>query len=965
MKERRYSKEDFYIIRYQILTKISIQTSRIRSLKVPSCEWVKLRYFEIVKRLYTLLENKYLLVVNCSSIEIYHKSGSPIVTKPSNYFKLIHEFNDTDFNFIFVLPKRFGIFFGISSTLGLTNSNHHSFPITHFDTRSTYILNFFTSFSHLHVDELKYECSRYFHLPIFCISISLEDTEHDFFEHKLKENTVIHIDDIMNQKYKLYLVVSEEYWEPCFLNAFKYDNYLPICAHSSDTLVYLNAYLLFLVRKAKLKVSPDIVTGCLGLLRKISCFPPLIHSLQLLFSESIITLPHKIALVEGLITIISLLDFKFVHMELWDLPCLWHYLERNMNKSFIEYERSELQSSAKTPFCKEIGIHYRESPQHMNNYSVFRQRFFEETKYKLFPFENPIELFHKFLVNRFNTGLTRIPSNKKFIPCVFYGHSPNTSLQMIDCYSPYHGRLISFNPFEIETPERYVPSDINKYSKLLIILDISNDMNNTLDGLNYIPSHISPDNVFSQLDTALILIDIIIDFLVSSQLNYLLGITLVSNDHSFHNGYLVLQDLTLEYCYSVKDLRNWIINAQLSEFLLRPPSGGIVSALDYYIKKKYTNNTHIFLFTNQSYEKQYYGPNVHDINTNIQNLSYQVNVVLFGDSLRTRIELLCKKSHGKLINSKLFVCLSSKDSNDPMFYCSQFREYINFMRGLLTGNNTSTKFSSFEEVCRMYKSHLSRSDQFIGKFDKQDKSLDCVTLEILHQLSIYTKEPNPFVTMYSVNEDITRWLLFLKCPPNTSFFGTDHILSLAFSRKDLHKPPSIEFLTPILHPNIYPNGKICHPILFEDYVPRVTTLKTVIDSILSLLCKPIRTHVINSSIGEYFLTGSSIYDLQISTVKEFICMKSMSRREQEKYLKINLTTSPVSPPNYLICPLTKELYNFPVISPDGNTFERSAIIECLKESQIDPISKNPLTEENLFPNYAIADSVFKYKMNFK
>ena len=66
-----------------------------------------------------------------------------------------------------------------------------------------------------------------------------------------------------------------------------------------------------------------------------------------------------------------------------------------------------------------------------------------------------------------------------------------------------------------------------------------------------------------------------------------------------------------------------------------------------------------------------------------------------------------------------------------------------------------------------------------------------------------------------------------------------------------------------------------------------------------------------------------------------------------------------------MCSLTKVLFNFPVISPDGNTFERSAIIECLKESQIDPISKNPLTEENLFPNYAIADSVFKYKMNFK
>ena len=919
------------------------------SLKVPSCEWVKLRYFEFVEILYTLLENEHLLDDNCSSIEIYHKSGSPIVTKPSNYFKLIHEFNDTDFDLIFIIPKRLEILKQFSNSSNLRNYLH-SIPICNFETRSSHELDFSTSRYHVYVYQLKNECSSHFHLPVSCISISLEDTKHNF-EHKLNDKIVIYIDYIRNRHWKLYLVVSEEYWEPCFLNAFKYDNYLPMCAHSSDTLVYLNAYLLFLVRKAKLKASPDIVTGCLGLLRKISRFPPLIHSLRLLFSGSIITLPHKIALVEGLITTISLLDSRYVHLEQYDLPCLWYFLEINTNTTFIEYE---LQY-AKTPFCKEIEVHCGKIPQCMYNYSVSRQRFFNETR--LFPFEHPIELYHSFLKNIFHTGITRISFEEKLTPCVFYGRSPNTSLHMIDYYSPYHGRLISFNPFEFETPERHIPSDINKYSNLLIILDISNDMNNTLDGLNYIPSHISPDNVFCQLDTALILIDIIIDFLVSSQLNYLLGITLVSNDHSFHNGYFVLQDLTLEYCYSVKNLRNWIEKTQLSEKPLFHV--GIVNALENYINKKYTNNTLIFLFTNQNYAKRY-GPT--KIRTDIQKLPYRVNVILFGNSVKPRIESLCNKSHGKLISR-----YSKTDPRDKMLYCFQFREYISSMRGLLTENNTPNQFFSFKEVYKRYTNILSISDQFITRSHKQqDESLDSVDSAILHQLSSYIKDPNPFVTMHSFNEDnITQLLLILKSPPNINFFKTDHILSLELSRKDLHKPPLIKFLTSIQHPNIYPNGKICHPILFEDYVPRVTTLKTVIDSIHSMLSEPIRTHVINSSIGEYFLTGSSIYDLQISTVKEFICKKSMSRREQEKYLKINLTTSPVSPPNYLLCPLTKELYNLPVISPDGNTFERSAIIECLKKSRKDPISNNPLTEINLFPNYAIADSVSKYKMNLK
>ena len=973
LKEKSYPKEDPYVIRFKILSKVTIQNPIIMRFTISS-SWMKLRYFEFVELFYTLLRDK-LLINNCSSIEIYHKSGSPTVTNPSDYFKQIHEFNERQFDFIFVLPKRlegfrgtFETIYSNSNNLSLMNYDVRSIPITHFETQSTYILKFHTS--HVHVDQLKYECSKHFHLPVSCISISLEDLKHNF-EHKLEDNVVIHIDDVLNQDYKLYLVVSEEYWEPCFLNAFKYDNYFPICEHSIDALVYLNAYLLYLVSKAHLNHTSGIVTGCLGLLGRISCFPPLTYSLRLLFSKNIISLPHKIALVEGLVTTISLLDATYISMKSSDFPRLWYYLEGNTNASYFEYEQSQrafIESSANTPFCKEIELHYRQCPQYRYDYITFNQRVFNKSIYTLVSFEHPIELYQKFLTNPFHTGLIRIPFNEKLKPYVFCGRSPNSNLQMIDCYSPFHGRLISFNPFEIETPERFVPSDINKYSKLLIILDISNDMNNTLDGLNYYSDCISNDNVFCQLETALILIEIIIDTLISLKLNYLLGITLVSNNHSFQYGFFVFQDLTLEYCYSVKALRNWIINARLYELPSRPASGGIVSALANYIEKKYTNDTHIFIFTNQHYATRYYGPNVHKINNNVQKIPYRINVILFGKSIGPRFETLCKKSNGKLINSETLVSKSSKDWNDPEFYCSQFREYISFMRDLLTENRTSDQFSSLEEVRTKYKNKLSKSVQFIERHHKQTnsyKTLDSVASAILHQISSYTKNPNPFVTMYSVDEDITQWLLFLKCPPNASFYGTDHILSLTFSKNYLYKPPAIKFLTPILHPNIYPNGKICHPILFEDFVPRETTLKTVIDSILSMLCKPVKTHVINRGIGEYFLFGTPLYDLQVTSIKELLCLKSLPRREQEKFLNIVTTTSSVTPPEYLICPLTKELYNYPVISPDGNTFERSAILECLRGSQKDPISDNPLTEENLFPNYAIADSVFKFKMNLR
>ena len=920
---------------------------------------MKIRYFELIQSLCTTsLRDENLLIDTFSSIELYHESGSPLVTKPSDYFKPLHEFNVRDFDFIFVLPKSLERF-NIVSTQGLGNSYFHSIPIICFITQSAYTIEFYSPYKHVHVDQLKNECSRYFHLPVSCISISLEDKEHNF-EHNLADKTVINFDDVLNGNYKLHFKVSEEYWEPCFLNAFRYNNYFPICGHSTDALVYLNVYLLFLVRKVKLKYSPDRVASCLGLLRKISYSPPLIHSLRLIFSENIITLPHKVALVEGLAITISLLDYRLVHMERYDLPCLWCYIEENTGRSYLEYERSQFVFPNLS--LEEVEHNHRDFPQQMYIYSAYRRQFLNETRYALFPFENPIELYHNFLNNRLTTGLIRVSSGNKWIPCVFYGRSPDTSQQMIACYSPYHGRLISFNPFEIETPDRYVPSDINKHSKILIILDISNDMYNTLDGLSYIPSHISPHDVFHQLETALLLIDVIIDSLISLKRICLLGITLVSHDHSFKNGFFVFQELTLEYCYSVKRLREWIASSVLSQNPLCPPNGGIVCALSNYIEKKYSKDSHLFLFTNQHFMTRYYGSNVHSINSDIQKLHYRVNVILFGDSIGSRIEPLCRKSNGMLINSAKFISKSSKRSNDSMYYCSQFREYIDFIRDLLSGHKTENQFSNFNEVCLYYKGYLSKSDQLITKFHKrQEKSPNHVLAAILQHLSSYTHDPNPFVTMYSIEQDITRWVLFFKCPSNTSLYGTDHVLSLTFSLEYPYQPPSIRFLSPILHPNVYPNGKICLPILYEDFVPKVTTLRTIIDTILSMLSNPIRSHIINRSIGEFFLFATSTYDLQISTVKESICLKSLSRGELETSLKISPNT-PV-PPKYLICPLTGELYNYPVISPDGNTFERSAILLCLKGLEKDPISLNPLTEENLFPNFAIADSVLKYKLN--
>jgi STIP1 family protein 1 len=55
-------------------------------------------------------------------------------------------------------------------------------------------------------------------------------------------------------------------------------------------------------------------------------------------------------------------------------------------------------------------------------------------------------------------------------------------------------------------------------------------------------------------------------------------------------------------------------------------------------------------------------------------------------------------------------------------------------------------------------------------------------------------------------------------------------------------------------------------------------------------------------------------------------------------------------PDYLLDPISFNLFVDPVITKSGNTFERSWILQHLKSSSTDPFSRVPLTKDDLIPN---------------
>lgn len=62
---------------------------------------------------------------------------------------------------------------------------------------------------------------------------------------------------------------------------------------------------------------------------------------------------------------------------------------------------------------------------------------------------------------------------------------------------------------------------------------------------------------------------------------------------------------------------------------------------------------------------------------------------------------------------------------------------------------------------------------------------------------------------------------------------------------------------------------------------------------------------------------------------------------------------------HFFCPITKIIMKDPVITPDGHTFERRAILRSLILEPVDPITKNPLSHEELVEDYLVKQAIDK------
>lgn len=87
------------------------------------------------------------------------------------------------------------------------------------------------------------------------------------------------------------------------------------------------------------------------------------------------------------------------------------------------------------------------------------------------------------------------------------------------------------------------------------------------------------------------------------------------------------------------------------------------------------------------------------------------------------------------------------------------------------------------------------------------------------------------------DDDMFHWQATITGPSDSPFQGGLFFLNIHFPNDYPFKPPKMNFITKIYHPNINSNGAICLDILKDQWSPALTISKVLL-SVSSLLTDP-------------------------------------------------------------------------------------------------------------------------------
>jgi ubiquitin-conjugating enzyme E2 D len=119
--------------------------------------------------------------------------------------------------------------------------------------------------------------------------------------------------------------------------------------------------------------------------------------------------------------------------------------------------------------------------------------------------------------------------------------------------------------------------------------------------------------------------------------------------------------------------------------------------------------------------------------------------------------------------------------------------------------------------------------------------------------------PLCFAEPKNPEKNLTHWVGHIQGPGGTPFAGGSFNIALEFPPDYPFKPPTVQFITPIYHPNISEKGEICLDILHSQWSPALS-IRSLLISLCSLLADPNGDHGLNREALRVYRSDPKKYE---------------------------------------------------------------------------------------------------------
>ena len=931
--------------RLRIKLKALTQECIIRKLTYSLTVDLSIRYYQLITEIHTLLGRE-IKGIKFETVELFSDTGYPLAVSPYKYLQTISEWNLEQNAMLYVCPKNIPV-----TEISCKQQSENSYSIKVAIESTSIILSVMLCHTKLFCLELKEILALHLHLPTDVIELHILFVDTQIKEIP-KDQFEVEMDSVFKEKLLISICISEHWKEDSYLGAFSTNLYKSCLSQNNATdWDCFNCLLLYLSKEQSGKKREDLL-AILGLLRRISCSPPLVYAMYRLLTGRTLCMPHRVAINEGILTTLSFLmpdrDPCIHHFS-----ALWMYLERNTQQKhsntevyetlYISKHTRDMPRDQETqrllqafPLSEDTIVTWSDCPSAHEPFvhSKLSERDFSTNLInQRFPLKHPIALYKQYLDSGIDYGLLRPISHKLSSHSVFLG-STKGRYGYFDFFDPHEGNSISYIPHDVITYYPLLIKNPLSYHKIIIILDISGDMKRWCREYTSQQHPNEPNKlnlISTSLDMAIWIIELLTDLLIQMGSTYLLGIILISNDHELTNGFCVLQTPTLEYVRILRVLREYVdTHPPLQGNFKKLPQGIVVNAFfhifDNFVSDNKDLKLQVFLLTNHLSNEKFYGSWLENLPNKLTHCRVTLNALILSDYKSEAFSGLCRKSKGKYLDQRDILRQDFRFSREklPSHY---LLEYYSLFTDTLVPLELHVDCESYNTIHSTYKKKLVDSgitlDMVQG--EKQRFTDLSVTkkipnlIEILRQISSYSKSPNPYCKLFSIQDDVQHWLCIFQGPDNTPFQNSVLFLEIRFGIFYPQKPPEFRFLSSYFHPNIRTTGEVCHPILFEDYHPGVS-LRQLMDSIYDLICSPVPSHAVRYKVMEIFSFHRERYDLLVNS---FLVVYKFKRSFPDCIQKDSFRSKSTTPnlklshPVGYLCPLTKELFDQPVITPDG------------------------------------------------